>query len=189
LWRGVFMSTTIHLVTADDLLRMPDDGFRYELVRGELRKMCPAGNEHGRVAMKFSWRLAQHVEANDLGEVYAAETGFLISSEPDTVRAPDVSFVRKERIPEVGRTKGYSKGAPDLAVEVVSPGDTHAEVEEKAIDWLMAGTAMVLTFNPNKRTVTVYRSLKDIVILDENAILDLGDVVHDFKVAIKDIFD
>src|SRR3954447_24700286 len=103
------MSTTEQLMTADELLRMPDDGFRYELVKGELRKMCPAGNEHGRVAMKFGWRLAQYVEANDLGEVYAAETGFLISSEPDTVRAPDVSFVRKERIPEVGRTKGYSK--------------------------------------------------------------------------------
>jgi Uncharacterized protein conserved in cyanobacteria len=170
-------------------LRMPDDGFRYELVKGELRKMCPAGHEHGRVAMKFGWRLAQHVDANNLGVVFAAETGFLISSDPDTVRAPDVAFVSKDKVEQVGRGKGYFPGAPDLAVEVVSPGDTHAEVEEKAIDWLMAGTAMVLTFNPNKRTVTVYRSLKHITILDENAILDCGDVVPGFKVAVKDIFD
>jgi Uncharacterized protein conserved in cyanobacteria len=183
------MSTTVHRLTADELLRMPDDGFRYELVKGELRKMCPAGSEHGRVAMKFGWRLGQHVEENDLGEVYAAETGFLLSSNPDTVRAPDIAFVRKERVKQTGRAKGYWPGAPDLAGEVVSPGDTHAEVEEKAIDWLMAGTIMVLTFNPNKRTVTVYRSLKDITILGENDVLDCSDVVPGFKVAIKDIFD
>ena len=183
------MSTTIHLVTADELLRMPDDGFRYELVKGELRKMCPAGHEHGRVAMRFAIRIGTHVEDNDLGVVYAAETGFLLSSDPDTVRAPDVAFVRKERVENVGRGKGYWPGPPDLAVEVISPGDTHAEVEEKAIDWLIAGAAMVLTFNPNKRTVTVYRSLKDIIILGDNDVLDCSDVVSGFKVAIKDIFD
>ena len=183
------MSTTIQQVTADDLLRMPDDGFRYELVKGELRKMCPAGHEHGRVAMRFALRLGNHVETNNLGVVYAAETGFLISSDPDTVRAPDVAFVRQERVERVGKTKGFWPGAPDLAVEVVSPGDTHAEVEEKAIDWLLAGVILVLTFNPNKRTATAYRSLKDIKILDENSILDCDDVVPGFKVAIKDIFE
>ena len=137
------MSTTLQPMTADDLLRMPDDGFRYELVKGELRKMAPAGHEHGRVAIRFSWRLAQHVETNDLGAVYAAETGFLISTNPDTVRAPDVAFVSRKRIEGVKKAEGYWPGAPDLAVEVVSPGDTYTEVEEKAIEWLEAGTLMV----------------------------------------------
>jgi len=139
--------------------------------------------------MNFAWRSARHAEAHNLGVVYAAGTGFMLSSDPDTVRAPDVAFVRRERVEKAGRGKGFWPGPPDLAVEVVSPGDTHAEVEEKAIDWLTAGTALVLTFNPSKRTVTVYRSLKDITILDENAILDCDDVVPGFRIAVKDIFD
>ena len=183
------MSTTVQPMTADDLLRMPNDGFRYELVKGELRKMAPAGHEHGRVAVRFTWRLAQHVEINNLGAVYAAETGFLISTNPDTVRAPDVAFVSRKRLDEVGKVGGYWPGAPGLAVEVVSPGDTYSEVEEKAIEWLEAGALMVLALNPRKRSVTVYRSLNDITILNEDAILDLNDIVPDFKVSVKDIFN
>jgi Uma2 family endonuclease len=75
--------------------------------------------------------LAQHVEERGLGAVYAAETGFLLGRDPDTVRAPDAAFVRRERVEEVGETEGYWPGAPDLAVEVVSPGDAYAEVEGK----------------------------------------------------------
>ena len=183
------MSTTEQLMTADELLRMPDDGFRYELVKGELRKMAPAGHEHGRVAINFTWRLAQHVTTNQLGVVYAAETGFTLATNPDTVRAPDVAFVSRERLAEVKRASGYWPGAPDLAVEVVSPGDTYTEVEEKAIDWLAAGARMALALNPRKRTVTVYRSLNDIVILNDDATLDLDDVVPGFKILVKDIFD
>lgn len=183
------MSTTEQLMTADELLRMPDDGFRYELVKGELRKMAPAGHEHGRVAINFTWPLAQHVTTNKLGVVYAAETGFTLATNPDTVRAPDVAFVSRERLKEVKSASGFWPGAPDLAVEVVSPGDTYAEVEEKAIDWLAAGARMVLALNPRKRTVTAYRSLNDIVILNDDATLDLDDVVPGFKIAVKDIFD
>jgi Uma2 family endonuclease len=183
------MSTTVQPMTADDLLRMPNDGFRYELVKGELRRMAPAGHEHGRVAVRFTWRLAQHVETKNIGAVYAAETGFLISTNPDTVRAPDVAFVSQKRLDKVGKTGGYWPGAPDLAVEVVSPRDTYSEVEEKAIEWLGAGALMVLALNPRKRTVTVYRSLNEITILNEDAILDLNDIVSGFKVAVKDIFN
>lgn len=183
------MSTTTQWMTADELLKMPDDGFRYELVKGELRKMAPAGHEHGRVAVRFTWRLAQHVETNRLGVVYAAETGFKIAADPDTVRAPDVAFVSRERLDEIKSASGFWPGAPDLAVEVVSPGDTYTEVEEKAIDWLAAGARMVLALNPRKRTVTVYRSLKDIVILHDDVALDFDDTVPGFKIAVKDIFD
>jgi len=182
------MTTTVQPTTAADLLRMPDDGFRYELVKGELRKMCPAGHEHGTVAMRFGWRLAQHVEPNNLGVVSAAETGFLLASNPDTVRAPDVAFVSKKRFEETGNVKGYRPGPPDLAVAVISPSDTYTEVEEKAIAWLEAGSLMVLVLNPRKRTVTAYRSLSEIVILDEHGVLDLGDIVRGFTVAVKDIF-
>jgi Uma2 family endonuclease len=144
-------------VTAQELLRMPDDGFRYELVRGELRQMTPAGSVHGRIAMNFGTSLNNHVKAHHLGAVYAAETGFRISGDPDTVRAPDVAFVSQERLEAVGEIEGYWSGAPDLAVEVILPGDSHVEVEEKVFDWLEAGTKMVFTINPRSRSVTVYR--------------------------------
>jgi Uma2 family endonuclease len=183
------MSTTEQLMTADELLRMPDDGFRYELVKGELLQFPLSGCEHGRVAAGFAGRLAQHVEANIVGVIYATGTGFKIATSPDTVRAPDVAFVSRKRLAEVKKASSYWPGAPDLAVEVVSPGDTYIEVEEKAIDWLAAGARMVLALNPRKRTVTVYRSLNVIVILNDDATLDLDDVVPGFKILVKDIFD
>ena len=175
-------------VTAEELLRMPDDGFRYELVRGELRRMTPAGNVHGRVAMNIAWPLAQYVRAHDLGTVYAAETGFRLATDPDTVRAPDVAFVSRERIEAVGEVEGYWPGAPDLAFEVLSPNDSHVEVEEKVFDWLEAGTKMVLAVNPRRRSVTLYRSQSDITILTGTDVLDGGDVVPGFQLTLREIF-
>src|SRR5882724_10950500 len=115
---------------------MPDDGYRYELVEGELIRMAPAGAEHGKVTVKITTPLSVHVDANNLGTVYAAETGFIIRQNPDTVRAPDVAFVSRERIESAGVIKSYTIGAPDLAVEVISPGDTVREVEKKVREWL-----------------------------------------------------
>lgn len=175
-------------VTADELLHMPDDGFRYELVQGELRRMNPAGNVHGRVAMRFAWRLARHVEENGLGTVYAAETGFRLSSDPDTVRAPDVAFVSRARVEAIGEIEGFWPEAPDLAVEVISPGDAYADVEEKVFDWMDAGTKMVVVVNPRQRSVTVYKSPTDIFALTEADVLDGGDVVPGFKLAVREIF-
>jgi len=178
------MSTTIQTTTAEDLLRMPGDGFRYELVKGELRKMSPAGHRHGRIAIRIATPLDTHVTANKLGAVYAAETGFWISSDPDTVRAPDVAFVSQRRLDELGDVEGYWPGAPDLVVEVISPSDTYTEVEEKVLEWLEAGARMVVVVNPRKRAVTVYRSLTDIVVLTENDTLDGGDVVPGWTMAV-----
>jgi len=175
-------------VTAEELLRMPDDGFRYELVRGELRQMTPAGNIHGRVAMNFGTSLNNHAKAYDLGVVYAAETGFKLAGDPDTVRAPDVAFVGRERLEAVGEVEGYWPGAPDLAVEVISTGDSYVEVEEKVFDWLEAGTKMVVVVNPRKRSATVYRSLANITVLTETDVLDGGDVVSGFRLAVQEIF-
>lgn len=182
------MSTTIQPTTANDLLRMPDDGFRYELVRGELTKMSPAGNKHGRYAANITGSLVPHVKANRLGAVYAAETGFWLKSEPDTVRAPDVAFVSQKRLDEVGDVDGFWPGAPDLVVEVISPSDAYTEVEEKVFEWLGAGARMVVVVDPRKRTVTVYRSLTDIRVLTEEDTLDGGDVVPGWTMTVKEIF-
>lgn len=182
------MSATIQGMTAEELLRMPDDGFRYELIRGELKKMVPAGSNHGRIAVNVAVHLAQHVKANQLGIVYAAETGFVLALDPDTVRAPDVAFVRQERIEEVGEVEGYWPGAPDLAVEVISPGDLYTEVEEKVFTWLEAGTCLVVVVDPRRRTVAVYRGKESIRILTAGEMLRGGEVVSGWEVAVEELF-
>ncbi len=182
------MSTEVQLMTADELLALPRDEFRYELVNGELKKMSPAGHYHGRVTIRLTLPIAQHVREHKLGEVYAAETGFKLGSNPDTVRAPDIAFIRQQRVAEVGETKGFWPGAPDLAVEVLSPDDTVAEVEEKVSEWLTAGTRQVWVVSAKLRTVTVYRSPIDILVLTEKDLLDGGDLFPDFQIAVKEIF-
>jgi len=182
------MTVTSQSLTAEELLRMPDDGFRYELVRGELKRMVPAGHQHGRMVLNFTTPLDQYVRAHSLGRVYAAETGFLLASNPDLVRAPDAAFIRRERLEETGEVEGYWPGAPDLAVEVTSPGDAYADVEEKVLDWLNAGTRMVVVVNPRQRTVKVYRSLAEIVVLTEKDVLDGGEVVPGWRIPVRELF-
>ena len=176
------------LLAAEDLWKQPDDGFRYELVKGVMRRMPPAGFEHGIRAAKIGGRLKEHVEKHKLGYVCGAETGFKISQNPDTVRAPDAAFVRQAAIDERGISKGYWEGAPNLAVEVISPGDTYTEVAEKVDEWLNAGCAMVWVVNPRRETVEVYRSPEDITVLRGNDILEGGDVIEGFRCKVGDLF-
>lgn len=182
------MSTTLQQVTADELFAMPGDGFRYELVKGELKKMSPAGSEHGAIIFNLSTLLGQHIKANSLGQGFGAETGFKLTSNPDTVRAADIAFVRRERIPETGLPKNFWQTAPDLAVEVLSPGDTLEAVEEKVEDWLVAGTRAVWIVSPKRRSVTVYRSMTDVTRLSEGDELDGETVVPGFRCKVLEIF-
>jgi Uma2 family endonuclease len=182
------MSTSTRLMTADELFVMPHDGFRYELVKGELRKMSPAGSEHGAIIVNFTLLLAQQVKASSLGVCFGAETGFKITTDPDTVRAPDVAFVRRERVPESGIPKKFWPGAPDLAVEVMSPDDTLKEVEEKTEQWLASGTSAVWVINPKRRGVSVYRPAAEVIRLSEADELDGGEVVPGFRCNVAEIF-
>jgi Uma2 family endonuclease len=182
------MNPTQALLTADELFALPDDGFRHELIRGELQSMTPAGSEHGVITMRLAGRIFSHVESRQLGEVFTAETGFKLSSNPDTVRAPDLAFVRRERIPEGGIPRGFWPGAPDLAAEVVSPGDTYEEVEEKVADWLRAGAELVWIINPRRRTVTIHGRNEAIRILTETDQLTGGAVIPGFTCAIAELF-
>ena len=180
-------TTTTKLMTAEELLAMPDDGYRYELVRGELRKRAPAGHVHGREGNRVNVSLSNHVYENDLGETYLAETGFVLARSPDHVRAPDVAFVRRERVEEVGDAEGYFPGAPNLAVEVISPNDRYTQVEEKVADWLNHGALMVIVVNPRNRTVQVHTS-NGVTELTEADTLDGGDVVPGWSMPVTDIF-
>ncbi len=182
------MTATVQHMTAEELLRLPDDGFRYELIRGELRKRTLAGAEQGRLTTMLMVSLYQHVQVDKLGVAYAGGTGFLLSSDPDTVRAPDGAFVRRERLEEVGAVKGYWPGAPDLAVEVISPGDNYSEVESKVADWLEAGSRMVVVVDPRRREVKVHRSVSEIRVLGEGEVLEEGEVVPGWKLPIDELF-
>ena len=182
------MSTTTQTMTAEELLNLPCGKFRYELVKGELVTMSPAGSEHGVVIMNLAVPLGHYIKANKLGIAFGAETGFKLASNPDTVRAPDISFVRSERIPETGIPKSYWPGAPDLAVEVLSPGDTVAEVEEKIAEWLDAGAGAVWVVSPKLRTITLYRSPTDVVTLTEKDELSDQEVVPGFRCQVAEIF-
>ena len=183
------MVTTTRSVTEEELLDMPDDGFRYELVRGELRKMPLADHVHGRQAASIGVSLGIHVRENGMGKAYAAETGFLLASDPDHVRAPDAAFVRRERAEAEGDSQGFFPGAPDLAIEVVSPGDRYTEVDEKVADWLDAGTLAVVVVNPRRRTVNVHRSPTHVTALSESDTLDVSDVVPGWRMPVKEIFE
>ena len=176
-------------VTADELLAMPDDGLRRELIDGEVRVTPPPGEEHGAIAADVLLSLGDHVRRNGLGRVFAAETGYRTSSDPDTVMAPDAAFVSRERIDQVAISRGYRAGAPDLAVEVVSPGDSFVEVEAKVARWLAAGCRMVIVVNPARRAATVYRSRDDITLLTEGDVLDGGDVVPGWTLPLRELFE
>jgi Uma2 family endonuclease len=168
---------------------MPRGVWRYELVKGELRRMSPAGHTHGRIAARVLILLAQHVEPRKLGNVYAAETGFVLVRDPDTVRAPDVAFVGAERLAGLHLSaEGFFPGAPDLAVEVVSPSDTYTEVEGKVMEWLRAGARAVIVVDPRKENASVYRSFTEIAILTGSDRVLAEDLLPGWSVSVNEFF-
>lgn len=179
------MFTQLRTMTADELLAMPDDGIRRELVDGEVREMSPAGGDHGEIGMRLGWRLAQFVETQNLGVVYTSDTGFRLARDPDTVRCPDVGFVARERY---ARSRGVVDRAPDLAVEVVSPTDSYSDVRVKVHQFLDAGTRMVVVIDPPTRSVEVYRSRGERIELTDDDVLEGGDVVPGWTLPVRDIF-
>ena len=150
--------------------------------------MSPAGGRHGRIANQIGFLLKKHVQAGGLGVVYAAETGFLIERDPDTVIAPDVAFISRARHATIQDEVGFIEMAPDLVVEVLSPNDRFSRVEAKALAWLDAGTPLVLLVDPEKETVHAYRSRKQIQIFHGNETLDCSHAVQDWTLHVPDVF-
>ena len=176
------------LITAEELFDSADEGHRYELVRGELVRMNPTGGRHAAVAVRIARLLDEHVEAHDLGVCGTAEPGFILQRTPDVVRAPDVSFVARSRIPEAGIPAAYWPCAPDLAVEVVSPSDRLADVHGKIAEYFAAGTRLVWLVEPAARVVYVYRSQHDVQVLGDDGELIGGDVLPGFRCAVRRLF-
>ncbi len=180
------MSTTTqtHLMTAEELMNLPDSPYRHELIKGELLTMPPPGFPHGTVTMNLSILLGSYVKKNNLGHV-AAEMGFKLESDPDTVLAPDISFIARHRVGI--RPEGYPLGPPDLAVEVLSPGTRKTQVERKTALWLELGTKAVWNVDPRKRTVEVIRADGERKLFHETDEL-VDDTVPGFRVAVLEIF-
>ena len=174
-------------MTADELARLPDDGMRHELVRGELRTMSPPGWQHGKFSIKVAVSLTNYVEPRGWGQV-VGEVGFRLTSDPDTVRVPDAAFVAGERIPATDEPTGYWLGAPDLVVEVISPNDIYKDVEQKVAEWLGYGARLVFVVNPRRRTVAVHRPNEPVRTLTEDDVLSGEDVVPGWSLPVRAFF-
>jgi len=180
------MSPPAALMTADELLRTHVPNKRTELLRGVLVVREPAGSRHGLVTMNLGAELAVYAKQTGAGGVYAAESGFKLASDPDTVRAPDIAFVTRDRLPPANTT-GYPALAPDLAVEVLSPGDRPGEVLAKVADWLSAGTRLVWVLDPEHRLARVYRHDGSETIVTPEGALDGEDVLPGFSCSLASI--
>ena len=173
--------------TAQDLERLSDQGRHYELIRGELREMTPPGGMHGSSTSRLSTYVGYLVIDQELGETFAAETGFLVGRDPDTVLAPDFAFVAKDRLPNP-LPKSYVPVVPDIVLETRSPNDTKREVAEKVEQWLDLGVRLVWELNPATRLLTVHRAgvpSRELGIAD---VLDGEDVLPTFRVPVAKLF-
>ncbi len=177
------------LRTADDLDRMPEDGWKHELQAGVLVSEPLPSPRHGRIAAEICARLHHHARSQRLGVVIGNDSGFLLARSPDTVRGPDVAFVSRDRYAAAGDPVTAFPGAPDLAIEVLSPSNTPAEVRAKVADYLAAGTQLVWVVDAERRTVTAYRSLLAPRILMETDVLEGEDVVPVFRLEVAEIFE
>jgi len=174
---------SITLVRAADLVAHPG---RCELIRGEIATMSPAGDEHGFVALNIGGLLHAFVRQHPLGRLYAAETGFWLERDPDTVRAPDVAFVSAARYRRAEGTS-WVIVAPELVVEVVSPSESWSEVEAKTTWWLRHGVALIWLVDPKERTVEVVTATSRRTLVGDDRI-DGGAELPGFSVSIADFF-
>ncbi len=179
--------TTRDVTTAEQLAAMADDGNRYELVEGVLQVMSPAGSEHGEIAAELLLQFRQHAKRHGLGKTYAAETGFLVRSNPDTVLAPDAAFVSIDRLRDLGRHEGYLPLAPDLVAEVVSPRDRTGQVEAKVQLWLDAGVRVVVVVEPRPPIVRIHRANRPPQSFTDG-LVDLSDVLPGFQLDVSELF-
>lgn len=179
------MATTSRM-TADDLARMPDDGYRYELIRGVLRQMPPTAGGHHVVSGRLISYLNQYLDPRDLGSA-GGEGGFILERDPDTVFGPDVAVILAEQFSLIPK-RGYMRYAPPLVAEVLSPTNRPAEVEEKVQTYLRAGVKLVWVVDADRKTIRVRTPEGADELLTEADVLTGGDVFPDFRVEVARIF-
>ena len=179
----------VMLMTPDEFLVHPLSDVQAELVRGELRVNPPPGGRHGRVATNLVELIGAHVKRPRLGWVFADGAGYELLQLPLTVRSPDVSFVRADRLPKEGIGPGFLKLAPDLAVEVLSPKESASRLEEKLADYRACGTPLLWVIDPKRRTVMILASDAPVRWLGESDTLDGGTVIPGFSCRVAELFE
>jgi Uma2 family endonuclease len=175
------------LVTAEEFERMPSSE-RYELVEGRLVPMSPVNFAHGRAVVQLAYLLTAHLKKQPSG-VAVVESGFTLATDPDTVRGPDVAFLRQERAP-APKTRGFPKIAPDAVFEVLSPEDRPGEVRKKIAEYLESGVGLVVIVDPDERTVIIHRSgTQPVTLRDASSVADLGDAIPGFTCRVGEMFE
>jgi Uma2 family endonuclease len=183
------MPQEIHLVTADELFRMPDDRYhRYELVKGRLLTMTPAGSLHALLVSRLNVALAVYVEANRLGVVLTGDPGFPSRAGAGHGSRADVAFISRARIPAAGIPRRFWSGAPDLTVDVMSPDDRRSEVNQKIAEYLSLGVQEVWLVEPAPRLVTVHRAGEESKVFHESDTLDGGSLLPGFEYSLTRLF-
>jgi len=184
------MITAPELMTANELLTRDSLGQRTELVRGQLVVREPAGLPHASLLTELTIRIGMHVRASEppLGYVFVGEPGFWVAPDPDTVRAPDLAFVLRERLPDGVMPGGFFEGVPDLAVEIRSPSDRTGAVLSKIGTWLDGGCAVVWVIDPVRRTAQHYAADGTIKLLGANDALDAEPVLDGLSIALATLW-
>lgn len=183
------IQTTAPLLTADDLMAMPDDGYRYELDEGKLVRLPMSSNESSDIAGGVLSALRGYAYPRKLGRVTGADGAYILRRDPYTVRIPDVGFVSASRMPPREERRRFLELAPDIAVEVVSPSDNARDVQAKVREYLDFGVRLVWVVHPIQRTVMVYAADRTERILHVDDTLDGGDVLPEFTLEVADIFN
>jgi Uma2 family endonuclease len=180
------MSTT-QLMTIEEFAKIDEPG-RFDLIRGELICMSPASTRHGIIGSRISTALVMFVVPQQLGEIPTSDTGYVLRDDPPVVVCPDAAYIRADRVPPDEELDGFFHGAPDIAVEVVSPSDRMSDVSAKVDEYILAGTPLVWIVEPRRRAVTIYRPDGSIRVLREDDELDGGEVLPGFRLKVADIF-
>jgi Uma2 family endonuclease len=177
-----------HLLTAEEFAALPLGDMRSELIEGVLHAMPPTFEDHSESTALLTILLGHYVVTHRLGKMYAAETGFLIARNPDTVRAPDIAFTQKERVPADSPAPRWVPVIPDLVAEVASSGDYPGELRRKAEMWVEVGVRLVWVVLPSQRVIEIYRPGQTVLTLGEADTLDGEDVVPGFSAPVAAVF-
>jgi Uma2 family endonuclease len=183
------VTTTNKLMTWQEFAALPDDGQRHELIRGELITMPPPHTNHGFYSLNIAAPLRAAVRASQSGRAYGPEGGYLLDSDPDTVRSPDASFVALARSPHLLKDGEYLRGSPEFLAEVLSPTDRLYDVEEKVEEWFAGGARLIWVVNPRRKVVIVHRPNAEPVTFRIDDTLDATDVVPGFTLPVAAIFE